>query len=122
MVGDFLSNRRSATLDSSQFSYLPGVEPSDLSLCLPGFVIASLQAGLLTFDRQLKGFANPRAVLTGVETRSSSPVKMVRGEDGQSSIRGLYVAGEGAGYAGGIMSAAVDGLRVAEAVARKYRT
>ncbi|MBT9155327.1 MAG: hypothetical protein DDT37_00294 [Firmicutes bacterium] len=122
LVGDFLSGRRSAILGGSQFSYLPGVEPSDLSLCLPGFVIASLQAGLLAFDRQLKGFANPRAVLTGVETRSSSPVKMVRGEDGQSSIRGLYVAGGGAGYAGGIMSAAVDGLRVAEAVARKYRT
>jgi len=121
LVGDFLSNRKSISLRSSQPSYLPGVEPSDLRLCLPDYVIASLHSGLLAFDKQLRGFAHPAAVLTGVETRSSSPVKMTRSKDGQSTVLGLYVAGEGAGYAGGIMSAAVDGLRVAEAVAGKYR-
>ena len=121
LVGDFLGGRRSATLDNSIPSYLPGVEPSDLSLCLPEYVVTSLQVGLLAFDKKLKGFAHPAAVLTGVETRSSSPVKMARREDGQSTVTGLFVAGEGAGYAGGIMSAAVDGLRVAEAVAGKYR-
>ena len=122
LVGDFLSNRKSTSLRSCQPSYLPGVEPSDLSLCLPDYVVTSLQAGLLAFDKKLKRFAHPGAVLTGVETRSSSPVRMARGEDGESRVVGLYVAGEGAGYAGGIVSAAVDGLRVAEAVAGKYRT
>lgn len=121
LVGDFLSARKSSSLGSSRPSYLPGVEPSDLRLCLPDCVCASLQAGLLAFDKQLSGFAHPAAVLTGVETRSSSPVRMARNSDGESTVLGLYVAGEGAGYAGGIMSAAVDGLRVAEAVAGKYR-
>ena len=120
-VGDFLIGQKSAKLSGMPPSYLPGVEPSDLSECLPDYVVASMRNGLRAFDRKLRGFADASAVLTGVETRSSSPVKMIRREDGQSSIAGLYVAGEGAGYAGGIVSAAVDGLRVAEGIASKYR-
>ena len=88
-----------------------------LSLCLPGYVTGSLRQALPLLDRKLRGFAAPDAVLTGVETRSSSPVRILRDENYQSSLRGLYPCGEGAGYAGGIVSAAVDGIRVAEAVA-----
>ena len=90
-----------------------------LARCLPGYVADTLREALPIFDRKVKGFASPEAVLTGVETRSSSPVRILRGEDFQSTgLPGLYPCGEGAGYAGGIMSAAVDGVRIAEAVAR----
>ena len=97
-------------------SYLPGVRYTDLKDCLPGFVLQSLREALPLFGRKIKGFANPDALLTGVETRSSSPLRILRDAGCRSPIRGLYPCGEGAGYAGGILSAAVDGLRCAEAV------
>jgi uncharacterized FAD-dependent dehydrogenase len=95
------------------------VTPADLAACLPPYVIATMREAIPVFDRKLRGYALPDAVLTGVETRTSSPVRILRGDDFQSvTVRGLYPAGEGAGYAGGIMTAAVDGICVAEAVAR----
>ena len=90
---------------------------TDLSSCLPDYVTDTLRQSLPLLDRKLRGFAAPDCVLTGVETRSSSPVRILRDESCQSALRGLYPCGEGAGYAGGIVSAAVDGIRVAEAVA-----
>jgi uncharacterized FAD-dependent dehydrogenase len=100
-------------------SYRPAVRPADLSRCLPEFAVAAIRAALPAFDRDIPGFAMADAVLTGVETRTSSPVRIGRGEDGHSlNTRGLFPAGEGAGYAGGILSAGVDGIRAAEAVAR----
>ena len=116
-VEDFLAGRPSVRLGDITPTYRPGVTPADLRLCLPGFVTDTLRAALPLFDRKLRGFAHPDAVLTGVETRSSSPVRLLRDEGCQSPLRGLYPCGEGAGFAGGIMSAAVDGIRVAEALA-----
>jgi hypothetical protein len=99
-------------------SYRPGTVAADLRSCLPSFVVESLQEGLNSFDRKMRGFISSDATLTGVETRTSSPVRILRGDDCQStSVRGLYPAGEGAGYAGGIMSSALDGIRVADALA-----
>jgi uncharacterized FAD-dependent dehydrogenase len=98
-------------------TYRPGVTWTDLTGCLPDYVTDTLRDALPIFDRKVRGFAAPDAVLTGVETRSSSPVRILRDESGQSALRGLYPCGEGAGYAGGIVSAAVDGVRMAEAVA-----
>lgn len=117
-VGDFLAGMPSKKLGSIEPTYRPGVTPTDLDRCLPGFVTGTLRAALPIFDRKLHGFAAPEAVLTGVETRSSSPVRILRDDTFQSPVRGLYPCGEGAGYAGGIMSAAVDGIRVAEAIAQ----
>jgi len=118
-VGDFLAGRPSTTLGEVVPSYKPGVTPTDLAACLPDYAVAAIREALPAFDRQLRGFARPDAVMTGVETRTSSPVRVKRGEDRQSlNTRGLYPAGEGAGYAGGILSAAVDGIKTAEAVAR----
>ncbi|MGJ7904136.1 NAD(P)/FAD-dependent oxidoreductase [Lysobacter sp. 1R34A] len=117
-VGDFLAGRPSTALGAVQPSYTPGVRLSDLSASLPDYAIAAIREALPAFDRQLKGFAMPDAMLTGVETRTSSPVRITRGPDGHSlNTRGLFPAGEGAGYAGGILSAAVDGIKTAEAVA-----
>jgi len=87
-----------------------------LANCLPRFVTESMRAAIVEFDKRIKGFAHPGSILTGVETRSSSPVRILRNETMQASLSGLFPAGEGAGYAGGILSAAVDGLRCAEAV------
>ncbi len=118
-VGDFLAGRPSTALGAVIPSYRPGVTPTDLSTCLPDYVIDTLREALPVFGRQIPGFADPDAVMTGVETRTSSPVRITRGADFQSlNTPGLYPAGEGAGYAGGILSAAVDGIKVAEAVAR----
>ncbi len=118
-VGDFLAGRPSTELGSVVPSYRPGVTPTDLSDCLPDYAIAAIREALPAFARQIPGFAMDDAVLTGVETRTSSPIRIRRGEDYQSlNTRGLYPAGEGAGFAGGILSAAVDGIRVAEAVAK----
>ena len=116
LLGDFLQGVASSAPGCVLPSYPLGVCWCDVSACLPAFAVDSLKEAVPLFDRRLHGFALPDAVLTGVETRSSSPVRIVRGEDFQSNLRGLYPCGEGAGYAGGIMSAAVDGLRVAEAV------
>ncbi len=116
-VEDFLARRASARLGAVEPTYRPGVSPTDLDRCLPDYVTDTLRGALPIFDRKLHGFAAPDSLLTGVETRSSSPVRILRGENYQSVITGLYPCGEGAGYAGGITSAAVDGIRVAEAVA-----
>ncbi|RFC40126.1 MAG: hypothetical protein DID89_2727547238 [Candidatus Nitrotoga sp. CP45] len=117
-VGDFLAGRPSTALGSVVPSYAPGVHLCDLSTSLPDYAITAIKEAIPAFDKQLKGFAMFDAVLTGVETRTSSPVRIKRREDFQSlNISGLYPAGEGAGYAGGILSAAVDGIQVAEAVA-----
>ena len=118
LVGDFIAGRASTQLGSVMPSYQPGVHLSDLSSALPAFAIAAIREALPAFERQIKGFAMHDAVLTGVETRTSSPLRMTRGDDYQSiNVKGLYPAGEGAGYAGGILSAGVDGIKVAEAVA-----
>jgi uncharacterized FAD-dependent dehydrogenase len=118
LVGDFIKGRPSAEFGTVQPSYKPGVHLTDLAAALPDYAIEAIREALPAFDRQIKGYAMHDAVLTGVETRTSSPVRIRRGEDYQSlNTRGLYPAGEGAGYAGGILSAAVDGIRVAEAVA-----
>jgi uncharacterized protein len=121
-VGDFLAGRPSTGLGEVVPSYTPGVTPTDLSTALPDYAISALREALPAFEKQLKGFAMEDAVLTGVETRTSSPVRIRRGDDFQSiNTTGLYPAGEGAGYAGGILSAAVDGIEVAEAVALDMR-
>ena len=117
-VGDFLVGRPSEALGSVLPSYTPGVRLSDLGDSLPGYAIEAIREALPAFGRQIRGFAMDDALLTGVETRTSSPVRIKRGGDCQSiNTLGLYPAGEGAGYAGGILSAAVDGIKVAEALA-----
>ena len=118
LVGDFLAGRPSTSLGDVLPSYKPGVTPTDLALCLPDFAVAAMREALLAFDQQLPGFARPDALMTGVETRTSSPIRIPRSFDFQSvNTAGLFPAGEGAGYAGGILSAGVDGIRVAEALA-----
>ncbi len=122
LVGDFLQERASTAFGGVKPSYLPGVELADLRGCLPPVVAASLRAALPRFGQQLVGFDRPDALLTGVESRSSSPVRLLRDERGESAVRGLFPCGEGAGYAGGITSAAVDGVRAAEQVLQSYGT
>lgn len=120
LVGDFIAGRPSTTLGSVEPSYKPGVTPTDLSTSLPDYVIAAIREALPELDKKIAGFAMHDAVLTGVETRTSSPLRIRRNNDDYQSInvKGLYPAGEGAGYAGGIYSAAIDGIEVAEAVAQ----
>ncbi|HEX9718367.1 MAG TPA: NAD(P)/FAD-dependent oxidoreductase [Ramlibacter sp.] len=118
LVGDFIAGRPSTQFGGVEPSYTPGVTLGDLHGALPEYAIAALREALPAFGRKLRGFDMPDAVLTGVETRTSSPLKMTRGEDYQSvNVRGLYPAGEGASYAGGILSAGVDGIKVGEALA-----
>jgi len=118
LVGDFLAGRPSHALGSVVPSYRPGVTPGDLSDCLPDYAISAIREALPVFARQIPGFDMADAVLTGVETRTSSPIRIPRNETFASvNTVGLFPAGEGAGYAGGILSAAVDGIRVAEALA-----
>jgi uncharacterized FAD-dependent dehydrogenase len=118
-LGDFLAGRASTAMGSVEPSYQPGVRPVDLAGALPGYAIAALREALPVFGQKIKGFDLPDAVLTGVETRTSSPLRIDRNADLQSpNTPGLYPAGEGAGYAGGILSAGVDGIKVGEAVAR----
>ncbi|MBT0667117.1 FAD-dependent oxidoreductase [Novosphingobium profundi] len=117
-LGDFLEGKPSSEFGVVTPSYQPGVHLTDLAECLPDFVIEALREALPVFGRQVPGYDHPDVVMTGVETRTSSPVRITRGRDFHSlNTRGLYPAGEGAGYAGGILSAAVDGIRVAEALA-----
>ena len=117
-VGDFLVRQPSVSLGDVIPSYKPGVVPTDLSACLPDYILDSIREALPVFGRRIAGFDMADAVMTGVETRTSSPIRITRDENFESrNTRGLYPAGEGAGYAGGILSAAVDGTRVAEAVA-----
>ena len=118
-VGDFLARKASTALGDVVPSYRPGVTPANLAACLPDFAVDAIREALPAFERQIKGFALADAVMTGVETRTSSPIRIPRDAGFQSvNTAGLYPAGEGAGYAGGILSAGVDGMRVAEAVAR----
>jgi len=122
-VGDFLQGRPSTRWGEVLPSYTPAVKPANLHTALPDYAIAALREALPAFAQKIDGFALNDAVLTGVETRTSSPIRITRGEDMQSlNTHGLYPAGEGAGYAGGILSAAVDGIRAAEAVALSYPT
>ena len=121
LVGDFVKGQRSRVLGNVQPSYKPGVTLTDLAQpglgSLPDYALAALKEAFPAFDKQIKGFGMADAVLTGVETRTSSPLRITRGRDYQSlNVKGLYPAGEGAGYAGGIMSAGVDGIEAAEAV------
>jgi len=112
-VEDFLVGRASTHTGDVVPTYRPGVTPADLAACLPKYIVEDMRIGILQMDKQLSGFAHPDALLTGVETRSSSPVRILRDESCQSEMRGIFPAGEGAGYAGGIMSAAVDGIACA---------
>jgi uncharacterized protein len=117
-VGDLLAGRPSTALGEVTPSYKPGVVPADLAACLPAFAVEAIREALTKFARDIPGFAMHDAVLTGVETRTSSPIRIFRNAAGHSlNTPGLFPAGEGAGYAGGIMSAGVDGIRIAEAVA-----
>ncbi|MDN7427840.1 hypothetical protein CFB89_10595 [Burkholderia sp. AU16741] len=118
LVGDFIAGRPSTSLGSVEPSYKPGVNPTDLGTALPDYVIEAIREALPEIDKKIAGFAMHDAVLTGVETRTSSPIRIRRKDDYQSmNVEGLYPAGEGAGYAGGIYSAAIDGIEVAQAVA-----
>ena len=116
LVGDFLAGRPSAAAGRVKPTYRPGVRFTDLRRCLPPFVSESLSLALPELNDRVRGFAQPEAVLTAVESRSSAPVRILRDEAGQSNLRGLYPCGEGAGYAGGIMSAAADGIRAGEQI------
>ncbi len=119
LVGDFIAGKASTQLGDVEPSYKPGVKLTDLADALPAFAIEAIREALPAFDKQIRGFSQHDAVLTGIETRTSSPLRITRGADMQSlNVKGLFPAGEGAGYAGGIMSAGVDGIRIAEALAR----
>ena len=116
-VEDFLQNRASKRLGDVKPTYRPGVTPSALDGCLPSELTEAMRQGIVQMERYLHGFAYPDALLTAVESRSSSPVRILRGESLESPVaKGLYPCGEGAGYAGGIVSAAVDGIRCAEQI------
>ncbi|GAA0125020.1 FAD-dependent oxidoreductase [Clostridium sp. CTA-19] len=121
LVEDFLNDRKSTKLKGVTPTYAPGVEFSELKNCIPKYVVDSIKESMPVFNRRIRGFAEGGAIFTGVETRTSSPVRISRNEEDVSiSTKGLYPAGEGAGYAGGIISAAIDGLKVAENVIKKY--
>ncbi|MGB8338940.1 MAG: hypothetical protein WCD07_07810 [Burkholderiales bacterium] len=124
LVGDFVARKASTVLGSVVPSYKPGVALGELDSCLPEYAIAAIREALPAFDKQIKGYFLHDAILTGVETRTSSPIRITRDEVTFQSLntRGLYPAGEGAGYAGGILSAAIDGIKVAEAVALSMQT
>jgi uncharacterized FAD-dependent dehydrogenase len=117
-IGDFLAGNASTEFGDVQPSYTPGVKLTDLSEVLPAYAIAAIREAIPAFDKEIKGFARPEGLLTGVETRTSSPICIKRNAQYQSlNVQGLFPAGEGAGYAGGILSAGIDGIKVAEAVA-----
>ncbi|MEX2475296.1 NAD(P)/FAD-dependent oxidoreductase [Marinobacter sp.] len=120
LVGDFIAGKPSAKLGKVEPSYQPGILLGDLAPSLPNYAIEAIREALPAFGRQIRGYDRPDALLTGVETRTSSPVRLTRDRESLQSLntRGLYPAGEGAGYAGGILSAGVDGIKVAEAVAK----
>jgi hypothetical protein len=119
LVGDFVAGRASSQLGSVTPSYLPAVQLCDLAEVLPEYAISAMREAFPAFNKQIRGYYQQDAVLTGIETRTSSPIRIKRRDDNCQSIntRGLFPAGEGAGYAGGILSAAVDGIKVAEALA-----
>jgi uncharacterized FAD-dependent dehydrogenase len=119
LVGDFINKKGSTELGSVIPSYKPGITLCDLADALPAYAIDAIREALPEFDKKIRGFAMKDAIITGVETRTSSPIRIKRNDNDLQSIntKGLYPAGEGAGYAGGILSAAIDGIKVAEAVA-----
>jgi hypothetical protein len=120
LVGEFIAGQASSSFGTVQPSYKPGVKLGDLHGALPDYAIAALREAIPAFGKKIRGFDMPDAVLTGVETRTSSPLRIPRGDDFQSTnTLGMYPGGEGAGYAGGILSAGVDGIKLAEAVARR---
>lgn len=121
LVGDFMKGLPSTGPGKIKPSFTPNVTWTDLALCLPDYVTAAIQEAIPVFDRRLKGFGRPDAVMTGIETRSSSPIRIPRNQQYESNIKGLYPAGEGGGHAGGITSAAVDGIQVAEAIIAQYK-
>lgn len=122
LVGDFLAGKPSKELGAVKPSYTPGITPADLHNCLPDYVTTTLKEALIDFDRKIKGFARKDAIMTGVETRTSAPLRIVRKENMESeNIANLYPVGEGAGYAGGIISAAVDGIKAAERIIEQYK-
>ncbi len=120
LTGDFLADKVSSSYGEVKPTYEPGVSLTNLNNCLPDYVTSTLREAIPYFGTRIKGFARPDSILTGVETRTSSPIRIKRDATGQSNIKGLYPVGEGAGYAGGIMSAAVDGMKVAEKVMMEY--
>ncbi|MEW9095620.1 MAG: NAD(P)/FAD-dependent oxidoreductase [Clostridiaceae bacterium] len=121
LLGDFFENKASNRIGNIEPTYTPGYSLKDLNNCLPKFVSDSLKEGFIEFDKKIKGFGDNNVVLTGIETRTSAPLRIVRNEKLESiSVKGLFPTGEGAGYAGGIMSAAVDGVRVAEAIMKEW--
>jgi len=120
LVSDFLNDRKSVEIADVKATYKPGIVLGSLDGCLPDYVLESIRGALPFLDRKVKGFAHPEALITGVETRTTAPVRLIRDESFQSNIAGLYPAGEGAGYAGGIISSAVDGIRIAEVIIEKY--
>ncbi len=120
LTGDFLADRPSSGWGDVRPTYKPGVVFAPLRECLPDYVVETLKEAIAYFDSKIKGFAMPDSILTGVETRSSSPVRIIRDENYLSNIQGLYPVGEGTGYAGGIMSSAVDGIKAAEKVIERY--
>lgn len=122
LLGDFVNDRKSTKLGAVTPSYKPGFEFADMRECLPSYVVEGIKEGVNNFDRKIKGYGREDAVLTGIETRTSAPVKITRNERLESiSLSGLYPCGEGAGFAGGIVSAAVDGIKVAERIIEKYK-
>jgi len=122
MAEDFLKGKASRAIGGVKPSYEPGVKPCDLHMCLPEYVTLSMKEALIDFDRKIKGFACSDSVMTGVETRTSAPVRIVRKENMESeSVENLYPIGEGAGYAGGIVSAAVDGIKAAERIIQAFK-
>ena len=121
LLGDFLAGRASRSFGQVTPSYRPGTTFAELDGCLPPYVTATIREAIPFFEARVQGFARPEALLTGVETRSSSPVRIDRDEQLEASVRGLYPVGEGAGYAGGIISSAVDGIKAAEQVASRYK-
>lgn len=120
LVGDFLKGKKSEKFGKVIPSYEPGTKFANLNECLPEYIVENIRKALPILDRKIKGFANEEAVLTAIESRSSAPVKFYRDENHESNIKGVFPAGEGAGYAGGIISSAVDGLLVAESIVNKY--
>jgi uncharacterized FAD-dependent dehydrogenase len=120
LVGDFLKNQVSTQIGSVKPTYEPGYTFVNFKSFFPEYIHQTLHEALLDFDRKIKGFAMDDAILTGVETRSSSPIRINRDGFGESNIKGLYPMGEGAGYAGGIMSSAIDGIKQAEFIIQKY--
>ena len=118
-VEDFLRNRKTTKIGSIKPTYKPGITLSNLQELFPNYIVETLKEGILDFDKKIKGFANPDSILTAIESRSSSPVRILRNENLESNIKGIYPCGEGVGYAGGIMTAGVDGIKCAIKILEK---